>query len=45
MAIERNRTLYRYPTGNATLEFGDRLLVVGNDKEHNAFTALLEGKS
>ncbi|MCL6433569.1 MAG: cation:proton antiporter [Leptolyngbyaceae cyanobacterium HOT.MB2.61] len=43
MAIERNKKLYRYPTGDALLELGDRLLVVGNDKEHRAFLALLEG--
>lgn len=43
MAIEHNKVLYRYPTGNAVLELGDRLLVVGNDGEHKAFIALLEG--
>jgi monovalent cation:H+ antiporter-2, CPA2 family len=42
MAIERDKRLYRYPTGTATLELGDRLLVVGNDKEHSAFVALLD---
>lgn len=45
MAIERDKKLYRYPTGNFKLELGDRLLVVGNDQEHNAFVALLEGES
>ncbi|HEY9879558.1 MAG TPA: cation:proton antiporter [Leptolyngbyaceae cyanobacterium] len=43
MAIEHNKVLYRYPMGDAMLELGDRLLVVGNDGEHKAFAALLEG--
>jgi len=45
MAIERNKVLYRYPTGNALLMLGDRLMVVGNDKEHQAFLTLLEGNA
>jgi len=45
MAIERNKRLHRYPTGEASIEVGDRLLVVGNDQEHNAFNLLLEGRS
>ncbi len=42
MAIERHKHLYRYPTGEITLEAGDRLLVVGSPEEHTAFTELLE---
>jgi len=42
MAIERHKHLYRYPTGEITLEAGDRLLVVGSPEEHAAFTELLE---
>lgn len=45
MAIERNKQLYRYPTGEVTLESGDRLLVVGNPKEHSAFAKLLKGET
>lgn len=45
MAIDRHKRLHRYPTGDAKLELGDRLLVVGNNKEHHAFVMLLEGKS
>jgi len=41
MAIERNKQLYRYPTGEVILEAGDRLLVVGNPEEHTAFVNLL----
>ncbi len=44
MAIERHKTLSRYPTGDATLEMGDRLLVVGSDKEHAAFAALIASR-
>ncbi|PIG92109.1 cation:proton antiporter [Gloeocapsopsis sp. IPPAS B-1203] len=40
MAIERHKQLYRYPTGEMTLEAGDRLLVVGNFEEHVAFKQL-----
>lgn len=43
MAIEHAKTLYRYPTGTALVQLGDRLLVVGNDQEHSAFAALLAG--
>lgn len=42
MAIERNKQLYRYPTGEVRLESSDRLLVVGNPEEHLAFTKLLK---
>lgn len=42
MAIERHKKLDRYPTGNATIELGDRLLVVGNDQEHETFVRLLQ---
>lgn len=41
MAIDRNKQVYRYPTGEVTLEGGDRLLVVGNPEEHHAFVNLL----
>lgn len=42
MAVERNKQLYRYPTGELILELGDRLLVVGNPEEHLAFKKLLK---
>jgi CPA2 family monovalent cation:H+ antiporter-2 len=42
MAINRNKRLYRYPTGEMTLAPGDRLLVVGSPEEHTAFTRLLQ---
>jgi monovalent cation:H+ antiporter-2, CPA2 family len=45
MAIERNKQLYRYPTGEVVIESGDRLLVVGNPKEHSAFAKLLKGET
>jgi CPA2 family monovalent cation:H+ antiporter-2 len=45
MAIQRRKILDRYPTGDAVLKLGDRLLVVGNSQEHQAFVLLLEGKS
>jgi monovalent cation:H+ antiporter-2, CPA2 family len=45
MAIAHDHTLCRYPTGDAMLALGDRLLVVGNDQEHNAFVSLLEGNA
>lgn len=45
MAIERHKKLYRYPMGDAVMELGDRLLIVGNNKEHAAFLSLLEGNS
>lgn len=45
MAIERNKQLYRYPTGEAVLESGDRLLVVGNPEEHVLFAKLLKGET
>ncbi|MBD1935881.1 cation:proton antiporter [Microcoleus sp. FACHB-68] len=45
MAIERNKQLYRYPTGEVMLEAGDRLLVVANPKEHITFANLLKGES
>lgn len=41
MAVNRNKRLYRYPTGEMTLEPGDRLLVVGSPEEHHAFSGLL----
>lgn len=37
MAVERHKQLYRYPTGEMMLETGDRLLAVGNQKEHIEF--------
>ena len=40
MAIERDRQLLRYPTGETGLVAGDRLLVVGNFEEHTAFKTL-----
>lgn len=44
MAIDRHKHLHRYPTGEMTLEAGDRLLVVGNSEEHTAFARLLRGE-
>jgi monovalent cation:H+ antiporter-2, CPA2 family len=44
MAIERNKHLFRYPTGELTIEISDRLLVVGSTEEHLAFTKLLKGE-
>jgi CPA2 family monovalent cation:H+ antiporter-2 len=43
MAIKRQKTLHRYPSGQMTFEEGDRLLVVGNSEERAAFEKLLEG--
>lgn len=43
MALERQKQLHRYPTGDVMLKAGDRLLVVGNGEEHQAFTQLLKG--
>lgn len=42
MAIKKNKQLFRYPTGEATFELGDRLLVVGSPEEHAAFAKLLK---
>jgi CPA2 family monovalent cation:H+ antiporter-2 len=44
MAIERNKQLHRYPTGEMVMQAGDRLLVVGNPGEHSAFENLLKGE-
>lgn len=41
MAVEHGKQVNRYPTGEVRLELGDRILVVGNPEEHNAFEALL----
>ncbi len=43
MAIERQKQLYAYPLGDTVLQAGDRLLVVGNPEEHQAFAALIHG--
>jgi monovalent cation:H+ antiporter-2, CPA2 family len=40
MAVERDRQLHRYPAGETVLAEGDRLLVVGNFEEHQAFKGL-----
>lgn len=45
MAIERQKQLYRYPTGETVFEEDDRLLVVGDLKAHTAFETLLQGAS
>jgi monovalent cation:H+ antiporter-2, CPA2 family len=45
MAIERNKQLHRYPTGEVILTVGDRLLVVGNPEEQAAFEQLLHAAS
>jgi CPA2 family monovalent cation:H+ antiporter-2 len=42
MAIERDKQLHRYPTGEMRLVAGDRLLVVGSEVEHPAFRQLLK---
>ncbi|MBF2078173.1 MAG: cation:proton antiporter [Synechococcales cyanobacterium T60_A2020_003] len=42
MAIERNKRLIQYPTGETVLERGDRILVVGNSREHQGFEQLLQ---
>ncbi|MBD1909956.1 MULTISPECIES: cation:proton antiporter [unclassified Leptolyngbya] len=42
MAIKRQKQMLRYPTGEVVMEEGDRLLVVGNSTEHEAFAKLLE---
>ncbi|BFM40771.1 cation:proton antiporter [Synechocystis sp. LKSZ1] len=44
MAIERDKQLYSYPTGEMILEIGDRLLVVGSEAEHPAFRQLLKAE-
>jgi CPA2 family monovalent cation:H+ antiporter-2 len=44
MAIERNHKLHRYPTGEMQFLEGDRLLVVGNSQEHQAFAHLLQAE-
>jgi CPA2 family monovalent cation:H+ antiporter-2 len=47
MAIDRQvdhqKRLFRYPTGELTIEVNDRLLVVGSPKEHLTFATLLRG--
>jgi len=42
MAIKRQQQTFRYPTGDVRMEEGDRLLVVGNPTEHQAFATLLQ---
>lgn len=41
MAVERDRQLYRYPTGEMRLLLGDRLLVVGSQEELVRFGQLV----
>lgn len=41
MAVERDRQLHRYPTGEMRLLMGDRLLVVGNQEELARFGQLV----
>ncbi|MFN5262074.1 MAG: NAD-binding protein, partial [Pseudanabaena sp.] len=47
MAIDRQvdhqKRLFRYPTGELTIEVNDRLLVVGSPEEHLTFATLLRG--
>ncbi len=45
MAVERDRQLHRYPAGETVLVQGDRLLVVGNFEEHQAFKDLFMPES
>ena len=41
MAIRRGKQVYRYPGSQTTLRAGDRLLLVGNAQERQAFEAML----
>lgn len=41
MAVERDRTMFRYPTGEMRLAIGDRVLIVGNQEELEAFEQLV----
>ncbi|MEM8715432.1 MAG: cation:proton antiporter [Cyanobacteria bacterium P01_G01_bin.4] len=43
IAIERKNRLRRYPLGSTTFKAGDRLLVVGNPEEQDAFNQLFQG--
>ncbi|MEM9567829.1 MAG: cation:proton antiporter [Cyanobacteria bacterium P01_E01_bin.34] len=43
IAIERKSRLRRYPLGSTTFKAGDRLLVVGNPEEQDAFNQLFHG--
>ncbi|PSN15273.1 sodium:calcium exchanger [filamentous cyanobacterium CCT1] len=42
MAVERDKHLHRYPTGEMQLAAGDRLLVVGSFEAHASFETLLQ---
>jgi CPA2 family monovalent cation:H+ antiporter-2 len=42
MAIARNKHLYRYPTGEFTIQISDRLLIVGNPQELDRFFDLFQ---
>ena len=44
MAIDRDRQFYQYPTGEMSINVGDRLLVVGGPQEHQSFSALLSAR-
>jgi CPA2 family monovalent cation:H+ antiporter-2 len=41
--VDRKKRLFRYPTGELTIEVNDRLLVVGSPDEHLTFATLLRG--
>ncbi len=41
MAVERQKELFSYPTGDLVIKTGDRLLVVGDVAQHSAFRQLL----
>jgi CPA2 family monovalent cation:H+ antiporter-2 len=41
--VNRKKCLFRYPTGELTIEVNDRLLVVGSPDEHLSFATLLKG--
>lgn len=45
MAVERNKHLHGYPTGEMVLAVGDRLLVVGSPEAHSAFETLLKAET
>ncbi|MGB3136633.1 MAG: cation:proton antiporter [Nodosilinea sp.] len=45
MAVERQKHLHRYPTGEMALAAGDRILVVGSPEAHRTFETLLKTKA
>ncbi len=45
MAVRHDKQINRYPSPQTVLKIGDRLLLVGNIDERNAFEELLTGKA